>query len=64
MVLSESGVDLDNWRDEVKARAQPTDLKAFGNALAGSYIPNRCGGGGSGFCRLLQLGAARVARGS
>ena len=41
MVLSEGGVDLDNWRDELKARAQPTDLKAFGDALAGSYIPNR-----------------------
>jgi hypothetical protein len=41
MVLSESGVDLANWRDELKSRAQPTDLKAFGDALAGSYIPNR-----------------------
>jgi hypothetical protein len=43
MVLSESGVDLDSWREELKANAQPTDLKAFGDALAGSYIPNRCG---------------------
>jgi aspartokinase/homoserine dehydrogenase 1 len=41
MVLSESGIDLDRWREEVDAKAVPTDLTKFGEALASSYIPNR-----------------------
>ncbi|GBF98799.1 bifunctional aspartate kinase homoserine dehydrogenase [Raphidocelis subcapitata] len=40
-LLSESGVDLSRWREEYEANAAPADLKAFGDALAGSYIPNR-----------------------
>ncbi len=41
MLLRERGVDLDNWREEFKQHALPADLKAFGDFLAESYIPNR-----------------------
>lgn len=40
MVLREKGVDLDRWREELTTNGQPADLKAFGDFLSASYIPN------------------------
>ncbi|KAJ9533496.1 hypothetical protein QJQ45_026558 [Haematococcus lacustris] len=40
MLLCETGVDLDTWRQEFASSAQPVDLAAFGRFLASSYIPN------------------------
>lgn len=40
MLLSESGIDLDSWKETFDARAVPCDLAAFGKHLSSSYIPN------------------------
>jgi aspartokinase/homoserine dehydrogenase 1 len=41
MLLRETGVDLENWKQEFEQHAQPADLTAFGDFLSRSYIPNR-----------------------
>jgi len=40
MLLKEKGIDLEHWKAQFEAEAQPADLEAFGNFLHGSYIPN------------------------
>uniref|UniRef100_A0A383V4M3 ACT domain-containing protein n=1 Tax=Tetradesmus obliquus TaxID=3088 RepID=A0A383V4M3_TETOB len=40
MLTSEGGIDLANWRQQWESNKQPSDLQAFGDALASSYIPN------------------------
>lgn len=40
MLLSEKGIDLDNWKDEFNANAQPIDLDAFSTHLSKNEIPN------------------------
>ncbi len=40
MLLRETGIDLEHWREDFAAHAQPVDLHAFGDFLARSYIPN------------------------
>ncbi|GLI70404.1 hypothetical protein VaNZ11_015124 [Volvox africanus] len=41
MMLRETGVDLDNWRQELDEKSVPCDLEKFGNFLSTHYIPNR-----------------------
>eukprot|EP00878_Enallax_costatus_P021378 GHUV01022628.1.p1 GENE.GHUV01022628.1~~GHUV01022628.1.p1 ORF type:complete len:501 (+),score=176.91 GHUV01022628.1:491-1993(+) len=40
MMVSEGGINLENWRQEWADNKQPADLTAFGNSLASGYIPN------------------------
>jgi len=40
MLLSDSGIALDSWRDDFARDAQPVDLTAFATHLARSFIPN------------------------
>jgi len=42
MLLAETGINLENWREDFKAKSLPVDLKVFGAHLANSYIPNSC----------------------
>ncbi|KAG2486268.1 hypothetical protein HYH03_015092 [Edaphochlamys debaryana] len=41
MVLRETGLDLDNWKDELANKSEPCDLDKLGDWLSGHYIPNR-----------------------
>jgi len=40
MLLAESGVNLETWKEDLEARGEPLDLARFGDTLARSYIPN------------------------
>jgi hypothetical protein len=40
MLTSETGIDLSTWRDDFAKKSGPADLKAMGDFLANSYIPN------------------------
>jgi aspartokinase/homoserine dehydrogenase 1 len=40
MLTSESGIDLESWKDAWAANQQPADLSAFGKQLTQGYIPN------------------------
>jgi aspartokinase/homoserine dehydrogenase 1 len=40
MLTSETGIDLATWRDDFSKKSGPADLKAMGDFLANSYIPN------------------------
>ncbi len=40
MLLSEQGADLDNWREELKAQAQPSDLRRFVDHVRVDYLPH------------------------
>ena len=42
MLLAETGINLENWREDFEAKSLPVDLKGFGAHLANSYIPNSC----------------------
>lgn len=41
MLLSETGVDLLNWRDEFQNKSEAADLSHLGKWLSTNYIPNR-----------------------
>lgn len=41
MLLSEKGVNLENWKEDFDKDAKPADLEKLGDFLAASYIPNR-----------------------
>ena len=40
MLLSESGIDLNNWEAELAKNGQPADLDLFTNHIQADYIPN------------------------
>ena len=40
MLLSPTGVDLDNWEEEYKTKSEPSDLQKFSNHLVASFLPN------------------------
>lgn len=40
MLLSQKGIDLENWKAELDSNGTPLDLKSFGEHLSHSYIPN------------------------
>ncbi len=40
MLLSEHGVDLDHWREELEAKAVPTDLARFVDHVRVDYLPH------------------------
>ena len=40
MLLSPTGIDLDNWEEEYKTQSEPSDLQKFSKHLALSFIPN------------------------
>ncbi|PNW69854.1 hypothetical protein CHLRE_18g749447v5 [Chlamydomonas reinhardtii] len=41
MLLRETGVDLDNWKQDLEDKSVACDLDKFGNFLSSHYIPNR-----------------------
>ncbi len=40
MVLSESGIDLGNWKEILESKGVEANLEKFGDFLEGSYMPN------------------------
>jgi len=41
MLLCETGVNLDTWKEDFETNSVPCDLEKFGEYLANHYIPNR-----------------------
>jgi len=41
MLMKETGVDLDYWKEQFESEAVECDLKKFGDFLSNNYIPNR-----------------------
>ncbi|KAK9838066.1 hypothetical protein WJX74_011058 [Apatococcus lobatus] len=40
MLLSDTAISLADWQEQYKSQSQPTDLDAFRDHLASSYVPN------------------------
>jgi aspartokinase/homoserine dehydrogenase 1 len=42
MLFKDTGIDLDNWKEEFDAKGEPCDLKKFGDQLRSTFVPNTC----------------------